>query len=63
DVDLSRAEANAQEAAAEESGRIAPATFTEWLQGAPPEELRAALKSLLSAGNGEALSQMKSVLE
>eukprot|EP00931_Biecheleriopsis_adriatica_P073992 TRINITY_DN48181_c0_g1_i1.p1 TRINITY_DN48181_c0_g1~~TRINITY_DN48181_c0_g1_i1.p1 ORF type:complete len:623 (+),score=153.15 TRINITY_DN48181_c0_g1_i1:64-1869(+) len=62
DADLSKTADSATEDSAEK-GPSKPATFSDWLQAASADEMRACLKSLLTVGNGQALEQMKSFLE
>lgn len=60
DADLSKADVQDME---EEMISSKPSTFSDWLQAASIEEMKASLKSLLSVSNGQALEQMKAVLE
>jgi len=61
DADLSKADV--QEMVEEDQTTSKPSTFSDWLQVASVEEMKASLKSLLDVGNGQALEQMKIVLE
>jgi len=61
DADLSKADV--QEMVEEDQTTSKPSTFSDWLQVASVEEMKASLKSLLHVGNGQALEQMKIVLE
>mmetsp|Transcript_77621 Transcript_77621/g.186185 ORF Transcript_77621/g.186185 Transcript_77621/m.186185 type:complete len:611 (+) Transcript_77621:43-1875(+) len=60
DADLSKAEV---QDIAEEQGSSKPSTFSDWIQAASMDDMKACLKSLLTVGNGQALEQMKIVLE
>lgn len=61
DADLSKADV--QDMMEDDPTASKPSTFSDWLQVASIEDMKASLKSLLDVGNGQALEQMKIVLE